>query len=177
MWHNSAIILRPIERISKSLQHIRKRKHSLSRYQAEPHNGAFLFWHNWAFSECQLHSNSYQFNLKWSVVNLLLYSPSVCLFLLCLFLSFLPLAAIMQNKATALTHAGITFSPCLPNMLPRVIPPAWPWLNKFVSRQPQPPCLTLSCPSNKAGMCLIKHWQWCERVREGEVEMVCGGSH
>lgn len=44
MWHNSAIILRPIERISKSLQHIRKRKHSLSGYQAEPHNGAFFFF-------------------------------------------------------------------------------------------------------------------------------------
>lgn len=138
----------------------------------------FFFSHNWAFSQCQLHSNSYQFNLKRSVVNLLLYSPSVCLFWLCLFLFFpSPPAAIMQNTATALTHAGITFSPCLPNVLPRVIPPAWPWLNKFVSRQPQPPCLTLSCPSNKAGMCLIKHWQWCERVREREVETVCGGSH
>lgn len=35
-----------------------------------------------------LYSNSNQFNLKRSVVNLLLYSPSVCLFSLCLFLFF-----------------------------------------------------------------------------------------
>lgn len=166
MWHNSAIILRPIERISKSLQRIRKRKHSLSRYQAEAPQWSFCIlivinsiWNEVLWTFCFTH---------------LLF---VCFRFVCFFFFPSPPAAIMQNAAAALAHAGITFSPCLPNVLPRVIPPAWPWLNKFVSRQPQPPCLTLSCPGNKAGMCLIKHWQWCERVREREVETVCGGSH
>lgn len=174
MWHNSAIILRPIERISKSLQHIRKRKHSLSGYQAEPHNGAFFFFFHIIGHSRNAGCIPIVISSIWNEV-LWTFCFTHLLFV-CFFFFPSPLAATMLEHGDG-AHAGITFSPCLPNVLPRVIPPTWPWLNKFVSRQPQPPCLTLSCPSNKAGMCLIKHRQWCERVREREVEMVCGGSH